>query len=410
MSGQRRRRWGVRGEWIAIAAWLATLGCDGGRQLLGRETTDGDLYLPWYGGSPYYMRWPNAPVSGPRSWIIGVWMQNPVNAARFRDAGVNLFVGLWNGPTEEQLTTLARAAMPVITQQSGVWKSHTGDATARGWLQPDQPDNAQLQPNGSFGPCVPPNDVIASYQTMVQNDASRPILLELGRGIVDSDWEGRGSTCTGHPEHYADYVRAADMLGVVLYPIDAGLPLEMVAVGIDQARTLSRDEKPVIAFVQASRIGEQKRPTPEQLRAQVWMSIIHRAAGIEYYCHQQRPTVVETDCLDDATTLAALRSINAELRDLAPVLDSLPIANGVMVSSSDPLVPVDTLLKRYDGATYLFASAMRAGSTRATFDLQRFPLAAQAEVLGEGRAIAVANGTFQDDFAPYDVHLYRVTY
>jgi hypothetical protein len=184
----------------------------------------------------------------------------------------------------------------------------------------------------------------------------------------------------------------------------------MVATGIEQARTWSHDEKPVIAIVQASLIGEQRRPTPAQIRAQVWMSIVHRAAGVEYYCHQQRPTVVETDCIDDAPSLAALRQINTQLRDLAPVLDTLPVANGVTVSSSDPSLPVDTLLKRYAGATYLFAAEMREGTTRATFQLQRFPAAAQAEVLGENRSIAVANGTFEDDFASYGVHLYRLTY
>jgi len=392
---------------------MTTFCCDGGRQLVGWETTDGgegDVYLPWYGGSPYYRRWPNAPVSSPESWIVSVWMQNPVNAARFRDAGVNLFVGLWNGPTDEQFANLARAAMPVVTQQAGVWKAHTGDPTPRGWLLPDQPDNAQVQTNGNYGPCIAPSEAIATYQTIVQNDSSRPAFLELGRGIVEPNWVGRGSACTGHPEHYADYVRAADMLGVVLYPIDAGLPLEMVATGIEQARTWSHDEKPVIAIVQASQIGEQRRPTPAQIRAQVWMSIVHRAAGIEYYCHQQRPTVVETDCLDDASSLAALRQINTQLRDLAPVLDTLPIANGVTVSSSDPTLPVDTLLKRYAGATYLFAAEMRAGSTRATFQLQRFPAVAKADVLGENRSIAVANGTFQDDFTSYGVHLYRLTY
>jgi len=200
------------------------------------------------------------------------------------------------------------------------------------------------------------------------------------------------------------------MLGVVLYPIDSLLPLETVATAIEQARMWSRDEKPVIALVQASVIGEGRRPTPAQIRAQVWMSIVHRAAGIEYYCHQQRPTVVETDCLDDAPTLAALRQINAQLRELAPVLDTLPVANGVTASSSDPSLPIDTLLKRYAGATYLFAAAMRDRGTRGTFQLKRFPAAAEAEVLGENRSIAVANGTFQDDFTPYGVHLYRLTY
>jgi hypothetical protein len=415
MFWQRWRRWGIGGHWVALVLSLPTSGCDGGRQLVGWETTDGglgqgDTYLPWYGGSPYYKRWTYPPVTGPDSWIVSVWMQNPINAARFRDAGINLFAGLWNGPTDDQMATLARASMPVIAHQSGVWKAYTSSATPRGWLLPDQPDNAQPLSNGGFGPCIPPDEALATYRATTQNDASRPAFLALGRGIVEPDWVGRGAECTGHPEHYADYARAADMLGVVIYPLDFGLPIETVAAGVERARTVSGDEKPVIALVQASRIGEQRRPTPAQIRAHVWMSIVHRAAGIQYYCHQQRPTVVETDCIDDAATLAALRAINTQLSDLAPVLDTLPVANGVTVSSSDAAIPVDTLLKRHAGATYLFATAMRGGSTRATFHLQRFPAMANAEVLGEDRSISVANGAFEDDFASYGVHLYRLTY
>jgi hypothetical protein len=197
---------------------------------------------------------------------------------------------------------------------------------------------------------------------------------------------------------------------VVIYPIHSGLPLESLAAGIDQARTWSRDEKPVLAVIQASRIDDKGRPTPAQIKAQVWMSIVHRAAGIEYYCHQQEPTVIETSCLEDAPTAAALRQINAQLKELAPILDTRPIGNGVTVSSSNPAAVVDVLLKRFGGATYLFAVAMRDAGTRATFSLQRIPAVATAEVLGEGRSIPVADGAFADDFSSYGVHLYRVTY
>jgi hypothetical protein len=396
------------GRCTAMTACLFIVSCDSGRQLVAWETEGGDTYLPWYGGSPYYRRWSNPPVSGPNTWISAVWMQNPINAGRFQDVGINLYTGLWDGPTEEQLAGLARAQMPVICAQAGVWRTPVGSEITRGWLMPDQPDNAQRQPNGTYGPCTPPNEAIGEYGTMAANDPTRPIWLGLGRGIVEPDWEGRGP-CTGHSEHYADYVRAGDILSVVIYPIHSGLPLEMVASGIEQARAWSRDEKPVLAGIQASRI-EQGRPTPAQIKAQVWMSIVHRAAGIQYYCHQQLPTVVEMDCLEDAPTAAALRQINAELTQLAPVLDTRPVANGVTVSSSNVAVPIDSLLKRYGGATYLFAVAMRGSSTHATFALQRIPVVAVAEVLGEGRSISVSNGIFEDDFAPYGVHLYRLTY
>lgn len=41
---------------------------------------------------------------------IAVWLQAPRNAARFKAAGINLYIGLWNGPTDAQLSELERRA------------------------------------------------------------------------------------------------------------------------------------------------------------------------------------------------------------------------------------------------------------------------------------------------------------
>jgi hypothetical protein len=68
------------------------------------------------------------------------------------------------------------------------------------------------------------------------------------------------------------------------------------------------------------------------------------------------------------------------------------------------------MLKRHGGATYLFAVAMRGTPTMATFTLRDFPATATAEVIDEGREVAVADGVFSDAFDPYAVHLYRITY
>ena len=49
---------------------------------------------------------------------IAVWLLNPGNASKFEKAGINLYVGLWKGPNEEQLATLTKAGMPVICAQN----------------------------------------------------------------------------------------------------------------------------------------------------------------------------------------------------------------------------------------------------------------------------------------------------
>jgi hypothetical protein len=368
----------------------------------------GDTFLPGAGGAAYYKKWKNGPPSDPAFFPIMVWLQNPSNAARYKKVGINFFIGLYNGPTDAQLTALAAAGVPTICDQGGVWKAHASDTTIRGWLQPDEPDNAQSNGSGGYDPCIPPATIIAGYNTMVANDATRPVMLGLGRGVSDTKWVGRG-TCTGHTEMYPDYAKGADMLAYDIYPVNQGAPLEMVPAGVDNLIKWSGGGKPVIADIEASNIDNTTRPTPAQIKAEVWMALIHGAAGTQYFCHRFTPTFSETDCLDNAPTAAALTEINAQLTALALVLNSPSVGNGVTVKSSAAAIPVDVMLKRQGGATYLFAVEMRGGATTATFSLARFPATAMAEVLGESRTVPVAGGVFQDSFQSYGVHLYRIT-
>jgi hypothetical protein len=334
-------------------------------------------------------------------------MQSPVNATRYKAVGVNFFTGLWEGPTEAQLSTLASAGMPTICDQGGVWRSHLTDPTIKGWLQQDEPDNAQAQPDGSWGACVPPSTMISRYNTMVANDPTRPVYLGLGRGVADTQWVGRGP-CTGRTDMYPEYARAADILGFDVYPVNQGLPIEIVAAGVDNLRRWSNYAKPVIAVLEASNYDNTTRPSPSQIRAETWMALVHGAAGIEWFCHRFQPTFSETDCLDDAPTAGMLRTLNAQILELAPVLNTQSVANGVSVASSTSTIPVDVMLKRYGGATYLFAVGMRGGTTTATFTLRGFPATATAAVIGENRTIQVTNGVFRDTFSNYGVHLYRI--
>ena len=66
-----------------------------------------------------------------------------------------------------------------------------------------------------------------------------------------------------------------------------------------------------------------------------------------------------------------------------------------------------TLMTRSDGKTsYVFAAAMRDGSTTADFSLAG--ASGSVEVIGEDRTIPLESGHWQDKFDGYDVHLYRI--
>jgi hypothetical protein len=46
----------------------------------------------------------------PDSFPLAVWLQASNNAERYPAIGINTYVGLWRGPSEEQLDALDKAA------------------------------------------------------------------------------------------------------------------------------------------------------------------------------------------------------------------------------------------------------------------------------------------------------------
>ena len=77
------------------------------------------------------------------SFPLAVWLQSPKNAPKFKALGINTYVGLWKGPTEEQLVELRKRGMKVICSQNAVGLRHLYDPTIIGWMHGDEPDNAQ---------------------------------------------------------------------------------------------------------------------------------------------------------------------------------------------------------------------------------------------------------------------------
>jgi hypothetical protein len=386
-----------------VLAGLTLAACSSGKQTLGREV-DADAFLPGPGGSSYFARWEHGPPSDAAFVPLMVWMQNPANASRFQDVGVNFFTGLWEGPTADQLSGLTAAKMPAVCDQSGVWRSHVTDPSIKGWLQVDQPDDAQMQSDGTYAPCIEPSVMAARYAAMTQSDPTRPVFMNLGRGVVDGNWVGRGA-CKGRNDMYPAYARGADVVTFVTYPVNDGLPLETMAQGVDALRNYVDDEKPVIAGIEASDIDGVGTPTAAQIQAEVWMAFIHGATGIQYFCHRLDPAVNETACLDDDGTSGAMRQIDEQVTSLAPVLNSRSLAHAVVVTSD---VTVDTMVKRDATTTHLFAVSMGTATTTAHFELARFGGSATAEVLGEQRNVELVDGAFDDSFLPYAVHVYRI--
>jgi hypothetical protein len=365
------------------------------------------------------MKWKQGPPSGRDYFPIGVWLQSPENAAKYQAAGINLYVGLWEGPTEAQLAALKAAQMSVICEQNAVGLAHKNDPTIVGWMHVDEPDNAQSVTDPatgkqSYGPCIPPAKIIAEYARMAAADPTRPVLLNLGEGVANDDWIGRGAGAT--LADYPKYIKGSDIVSFDVYPI-AGLNkpdgenyLWYVPKGVTRLVGWTAGQKPVWNYIECTHIGSDKKPTPRQVRSEVWMALIHGSHGLLYFAHEFQPKFNEHALLDDAPMLAEVTQINRQVHALASILNSLDVGQVARVHSSSEQTPIDLLVKRHGETTYVFAVGMRNGSAQGTFTVRGLPQTAHAKVIGESRTLLVKSGRFTDTFAPYEVHLYRIAY
>jgi hypothetical protein len=374
---------------------------------------------------PSHASWENGLDQGDAYFPIAVWLQDPKNAAKYRALGINVYVALWKGPTAEQIAELKRQRMSLICEQNAYALEHLDEKTIVGWMHGDEPDNAQSLPSGNgYGPPIAPEKIIAEYQQIRAKDPTRPVMLNLGQAVAWDGWVGRGVR-SGHPEDYPEYCKGGDILSFDIYPAvhDKRSVLDKlwyVPRGVDRLRQWTREEKLVWNCIECTHIGNpNKKPTPTQVRAEVWMSIIYGSKGLIYFCHEFKPRFIEAGLLADEEMAQAVGRINGEVQSLAAVIHSPAVATGVKVDATPadvsperaklfPSPPLAVMVKKYRGATYLFSVRMEDQPATATFHLPGLTSKATAEVIGENRTLPVQDGGFRDEFKSWEVHLYRL--
>ena len=156
-------------------------------------------------------------------------------------------------------------------------------------------------------------------------------------------------------------------------------------------------------------------PTQQYLRFDAYVSLMLGAQGLDWYSTAWG--FYDQDLVD------GLSNVLTELRELSPVFTSSTAAmqglsheilEGPTMSAEDlweyqhPSILLVT--RHYLGYDYIFVASLVP-------DLIRLKLVAppgidlsnhEAEVLYEGRTLAIEQGTITDEFTDYDVHVYRI--
>ena len=232
---------------------------------------------------------------------------------------------------------------------------------------------------------------------------------ELYRIVRQTDKEHPCSIVVMSPKAAADYRDCADIMWIDPYPIPSR-PVTAVSDCTAGAVKAVGPDKPVWVVPQAfdwsvwrtGKVDQTHRPTPEEERAMTYLALVHGARGIIYWAHTASKYYIE----DYPDHWAAVKKIAGELRDLSPVLLTPTVENGVLISPKD--APVDTMVKRLNGDTYVFAVNREPKECAASFTLPLLIESASVDVLFEKRAFKAVGGSWKDQFKPLEVHVFRL--
>lgn len=385
----------------------------------------GDTFEPWEGGNAYFSKWTKGPSANPNYFLIGTWYQEPNNAVAYKNLGFNYNVFCWSGNDLSPMVSAKVGMVPPTTEMlSNLGNPNTEPAITSWIYYIDEPDNVQ-----SSGNTVDPSTVISAYNNTVIKDQNRPVYLSLGAGVAQKDWWGRGAA-TGDTASYRQYAKGADILQFDIYPMNTykdatlasfkqpylnavGQNPGIIGAGVDNLRRYSDYKKPVIACLESTNYEGDSRYTTTPtayIRPEAWIAIIHGARGLLYFCHLITPNFVEPGLLNDAAMSAEVKKNNELILAHSPILNTQTVSNAVTMKTSNKGLSsyLKSMVKRYQGFTYIYSVIENGNSTTGTFTLRGFTGASTIEVVGENRTITATNGVFTDTFSNWDVHIYKV--
>lgn len=344
----------------------------------------------------------------PGFFPIGVWLQSPSRAANYKAIGINTFVGLWKGPTEPQLEELARQNMFVVAAQNDVGLNSRNRHVIKAWLHHDEPDNAQPIGQGQYGTCIAATEVVRQTREMKARDATRPIMINFGQGLANEFWPGRGP-CSGDQKYYGVAAEGAGILSFDIYPVSSKTPqvkgkLEYVARGVARLKKIANEQQAVWTVIETTSLNPPHRVMPDQLRAEVWMALIHGAKGIVYFAHEFAPAFREDGMFRYNDITDEIKRTSDLLNKLAPILNSPDVAGKLTISAS---APIATMVKLHENVLYIFAVAMTNAASSPRISIAGVS-SGRAEVIGENRKISISQGVLGDSFEGYGVHLYAI--
>ena len=332
---------------------------------------------------------------------IAVWQQPTNSFNKWKSRGVNTLMGVPMGNDADAWATSAiNNNLYQIRQPRLDISLDVNDPTLLAWMHEDEPDYRK----------TPPATLAADYAAYKAIDPAKPVLVNFSGGNLLQGTPGRAA--------YEEYMASADWISNDIYPItgwdnpewiDYSLPAaerRNPATAVDRLRQWSGG-KPQWAVIESSNqnlswVPDSRGVTREELRGQLWQSIIHGAKGVVYFPMQIGGFKFDVTPADVAEEMTLQ---NARIQSLAGIINSTPSRAGLTLNFGSPLL--EGTSRRYKGMEYYFVLNMSS----TPLDDQAISLPTlgvpAVGVVGEGRSLIPSGGQIFDDFAPYEMHVYQ---
>jgi F5/8 type C domain/PKD domain len=369
------------------------------------------------GGTGWYGQFSNPFSTGPGFFPLGVWFesvteQHDVNLDK--DVGLNTYVVLTGN---SNIPLVNSNGMRALLQTDEPRFRPSGPETA-GWVLSDEIDmtsatcadlraqHAAKPPDGRLG--------YANYGKGVafwRSDSEAACLVN-GTDLVSDDiyWFTDPNVCWSSSEGPAFYRKPAPL------PLSECRRASNYGDLVDKMRRLDNmdgQRKPIWAFVEVGHpFGNHQNSrtiAPAEVRAAVWHSLIAGARGISYFNHNFGGSCISQHVLRDvcgAAVRPTVRDVNAQIKQLAPVLNAPSVTSGHSASSN-----LKTLVKWQNGRFHVFAGSALGSNQGPHTGTVSIPCVgnATATVVGESRTVPVVGGSFSDQFVDGNaVHIYRI--
>jgi hypothetical protein len=351
------------------------------------------------------------PLTDSNVYPIAVWAMGSRTAPAFAAMGVNIFVGGESGNAAAWCDELAKSGCVGFVG----WRNRSPEQLAQiaaspgflGWMHGDEPDNAG-EVNGEFrSTATPPAELIARYQAMKASKAPAPMYLNLGQGLANANWQSTPD------EMYKDFMKCADVVCYDVYPTstmpDGANRLILTARGVSRLKAFAGKDRPAWIWLECTNMPADKAdvgeraPYPHELRAEVWMSVLHGADGIGYFPHQFNPYKGGPEAIPPELQ-KEIKLTDSLLHKLAPVLRT---------GKKEMLKVDNTVFDRVDAAVWthttgslVLAVNMCNGPAKEKIALPAGDMWRSLKVVGQDRDVRVEGGVISDEFKPYEVKLY----